>query len=108
MWAIGKLTVREGLAIPLLLAATLLLGLAVGFAPRLIFFGLGENERILREAGLSALRLAGLIGAFAVGLPRAPGEATLLARPLTPATLILGRYVGACSVTLAMLLLLSA
>jgi hypothetical protein len=89
----------------------LALGASIVLGPRLVFFGFGEEERIAREAGISALRLAGLVAAIAFGVARERDRAlfqTLLARPVTPAGVVLGRYLGALVVAVMALSMLSA
>src|SRR5687768_1143520 len=82
----------------------------IAAAPRLVFFGLGDEERIVREAGFSALRLAGLLAALAFGVARGRDRdalALILARPLTPTAALLGRYIGALAAALLLLTMLS-
>jgi hypothetical protein len=111
VFAIGKLTVRGALASPLFALVLAVFGVAIALGPRLIFFGFGDDVRIARDGGFSALRLAGLVFAVAFGVRRERDralEATLLARPLTPAAIVVGRFVGVLCVALIGLSMLSA
>ena len=110
MFAIGKLTFRSALASPFLHLLLLGLGGSIALAPRLVFFGFGEEERIVRDAGFSALRLASLLLAIAFGVARDRDRSlmvSLLSRPLTPTGIVAGRYLGALLAALIALSMLS-
>lgn len=111
MLAVGKLTVRATMSSPFVLGLALFLAAAIALAPRMILFGFGDDARIVRETGASALRVGALAAALLAGTGqgrRGPVLALLLSRPLTPAGLILGRYLGALAIAVVMLSMLSA
>ncbi|GIW72074.1 MAG: hypothetical protein KatS3mg102_1616 [Planctomycetota bacterium] len=113
MTAVLRLTVREGLGgwfLPLLLLAGALLTLLL---PELVLFGFGDETRIVRELGHANVRIAALLcvlylGPGLIGRDREGLLATVLARPLHAARVVLGRYLGALLVTELLLLGLSA
>ncbi len=112
--AIAGLTVREGRQRPALPVAIGILGVALVASPSLIFFGFGREAAIVEDMGVSSLRLAALLaavlcGAATVARDRADGGRLLvfLARPLTPAGWLLGRWLGTLGLAVAAILILS-
>jgi hypothetical protein len=97
--AIAALRARESLSRPLVPVMTIALGVLLLLLPRLVLFGLGDEARIVRELGAATLRLAALVLALAAIGPADARErgarALLCARPLRPATVILGGFLGA-------------
>ncbi len=111
--AVAASRLREGLARPLFAALLVLLGALSLALPHLVLFGFGDEPRIAREMGEATLRLDALVLAlaFAAGAEsqeRARGaRELLLARPLRPAALVLGRWLGTSALVLLLLASLS-
>jgi hypothetical protein len=108
--AIARLCVREACARPFLPAVAAVLAAFILALPRLVLFGFGEEARIAQAMGLSTLRMAGLLLALVfvagAGEPRA-SRALLLARPVRPTALVIGRTLGALVLLFALIASLS-
>ncbi len=107
------LTVYEAVCrpfVPLLALVALSITLSL---PHLVVFEFGHRERLVHELAQANLRLASLLATLwlaprVFARDREDGTlATLLARPIEPATIVLGRFLGALAVMVALLLVLS-
>lgn len=108
--AIGRLTLLAGLRSAPLWALLVAMTGMTALAPRIVFFGFGDEARIRDETAASALRLTALLLALATGLPRrreAEFDALVLARPLSAAALHVGRFLGVLALVMGSLTWLS-
>lgn len=91
-----KETLRDKILYNLVLFALLLIGMSVFLATLTI----GEQARIVKDVGLAAINLVGVIIAVFVGIGLVAREIerrtiyTILARPITRSQFLLGKYLG--------------
>lgn len=111
--AFAALRLREALASPLFALSALFLAAFIYALPQLVLFGFGDEARIVREMAVATLRLGALLialvfGAGAQARERERGAlALVLARPVRPAAVVLGRYAGSLAALLIYLSMLS-
>jgi ABC-type transport system involved in multi-copper enzyme maturation permease subunit len=91
-----KETLRDKILYNLVLFALLLIGMSVLLGTLTI----GEQSRIVKDAGLAAINLVGVVIAVFVGIGLVAKEIerrtiyTILARPITRSQFLLGKYLG--------------
>lgn len=103
MYSIGVIalnTFRENLRDKILYNLLLFAGLLIAASLLLSTLSLGEEEKIIKDMGLAAINLIGVIIAVFVGIGLVSKEIerrtiyTIMARPISRAQFLVGKYLG--------------
>lgn len=100
IWAIGMNTMREAVRNKLLYTLLFFAIMIIAAGVLLAALSYSENERILQDFGLAAIRLFSVAIAIFVGVSLIHREVerrtvyTILSKPLSRAEFLLGKYVG--------------
>ena len=100
LWVVAQNTFREAVRDKILYNLVFFALLLIGSSVLLGTLTIGEQSKIISDVGLAAINLVGVIIAIFVGIGLVSKEIerrtiyTILARPITRAQFILGKYAG--------------
>lgn len=114
IWAIGTITIKEGIRDRIFLNLLLFGLLMIGLSLLICELSLGQEEKFIKDIGLATISIIGNLTAILLGvgsLQREFDRRTLhsvLYRPIPRWSFLTGKYVGVCATTLLNVMAMSA